>query len=195
MVNVSDRILMADDIGHHHVDAGSFHQFGLVLGCRANLAPDTPQSADDLLVAQAMQLPNREGIQVDTADIFFARSADYGESWDSIFAVGQNPTDIEEDELPKEFRVPLNDDNDAQIATGSTRDEVISGQALPRLAVDEKGNIGVIWYDTRRDPADHLLDVFGTISKDGGQTFSPNFRVTDVSFDADQVSSQPLAAV
>ena len=78
----------------------------------------------------------------------------------------------------------LNDDNDGQPATGSP-DDVISGQALPRLAVDAQGNIAVIWYDTRRDPANHLLDVFGTVSTDGGQTFSPNFRVTDQSFDAD----------
>ena len=62
---------------------------------------------------------------------------------------------------------------------------MISGQALPRLAVDAQGNIAVIWYDTRRDPANHLLDVFGTVSTDGGQTFSPNFRITDQSFDAD----------
>ena len=62
---------------------------------------------------------------------------------------------------------------------------MITGQACPRMAVDAQGNIAVIWYDTRRDPANHLLDVFGTVSTDGGQTFSPNFRITDQSFDAD----------
>ena len=67
-----------------------------------------------------------------------------------------------------------------------TPDEVISGQAMPRLTVDAQGNISLVWYDTRRDPANHLLDVFGTTSTDGGLTFSPNFRVTDQSFDADQ---------
>ncbi len=72
----------------------------------------------------------------------------------------------------------------ARSATGSP-DDVISGQALPRLSVDAQGDIAVIWYDTRRDPANHLLDVFGTVSTDGGQTFSPNFRLTDQSFDAD----------
>ena len=71
----------------------------------------------------------------------------------------------------------------ARAATGTT-DDVTGGQALPRLVIDAQGNIAVIWYDTRRDPADHLLDVFGTVSTDGGQTFSPNFRVTDQSFDA-----------
>ena len=63
--------------------------------------------------------------------------------------------------------------------------EIISGQAIPRLAVDAQGNIAVIWYDTRSDPSNHRLDVFGTVSTDGGQRFSPNFRLTDQSFDAD----------
>ena len=79
----------------------------------------------------------------------------------------------------------LNDDNDGQSATGLNPDDVITNQALPRLTVDAQGNVAVIWYDTRRDPKNHLLDVFGTVSTDGGLTFSPNFRITDQSFDAD----------
>ena len=75
----------------------------------------------------------------------------------------------------------LNDDNFGQSPTGAPGD-VIDGQAMPQLAVDAQGNIGVIWYDTRHDPADTLLDVYGTISNDGGQTFSTDFRITDQSF-------------
>ena len=116
------------------------------------------------------------GSQLDGADVFFARSTDYGETWERTFLVGLNATDI------------LNDDNGGESATDFREDVVIAGQALPRLTVDALGNIGVIWYDTRRDPADHLLDVFGTVSTDGGQNFSPNFRITDVSFDADEGS-------
>src|SRR5205085_11409508 len=78
----------------------------------------------------------------------------------------------------------LNDDNGGRQATGLP-DDVTGGQALPRLVTDAQGDVALIWYDTRRDPADHLLDVFGTVSSDGGRTFSPNFRVTDRSFDAD----------
>ena len=79
----------------------------------------------------------------------------------------------------------LNDDNDGQKVKGLA-DDVVSGQALVRLATDAAGNIALIWYDTRRDPANHRLDVFATVSTDGGATFSPNFRVSSVSFDADQ---------
>ena len=112
-------------------------------------------------------------IVTDPADIVFARSIDYGVTWQRTFLVGPSTTHI------------LNDDNDGQSATGLNPDDVITNQALPRLTVDAQGDVAVIWYDTRRDPKNHLLDVFGTVSTDGGLTFSPNFRITDQSFDAD----------
>ncbi len=113
----------------------------------------------------------------DPADIVFARSIDYGVTWQRTFWVGPSTTHI------------LNDDNDGQSVTGLNPDDVITNQALPRLTVDAQGTVAVIWYDTRRDPRNHLLDVFGTVSTDGGLTFSPNFRITDQSFDADAGTS------
>ena len=77
----------------------------------------------------------------------------------------------------------INDDNGGTSASG-LKDDVADSQAMPRLAIDAQGNVALIWYDTRRDPADHLLDVFGSVSIDGGLHFSRNFRVTDQSFDA-----------
>jgi hypothetical protein len=113
---------------------------------------------------------------IDAADVFFARSTDYGVTWTRSAMVGVHPAFV------------LNDDNNGQSASGQDPNEVISGQALAHLAVDAQGDIGVIWYDTRRDPAGRLVDVFGTVSTDGGLTFSPNFRVTDQSFDPNQGS-------
>ena len=55
----------------------------------------------------------------------------------------------------------------------------------PQMSVDAQGNIAVIWYDTRRDLSGHLLDVYGTISTDGGHTFSANNRITSTNFNAD----------
>src|SRR5262249_4354449 len=101
------------------------------------------------------------GELVDSSDVLFARSTDHGVTWRATSVAGPNSTRI------------LNDDNDGRKAIG-LGGEVISGQALARMAVDAQGNLALIWYDTRRDPADHLLDVFGTVSTDGGQTFSPN---------------------
>lgn len=121
---------------------------------------------------EPLPVTGSDGSLADDADVFFARSTDYGESWETTFSVGPNTTSV------------LNDDNGGRLADGAP-DDVVSGQALPRMTVDNQGNLGVIWYDTRRDPADHLLDVFGAVSTDGGETFSRNFRLSDVSIDAD----------
>jgi hypothetical protein len=124
-----------------------------------------PTHPQQVYAVDVMPVTDKLGERIDAADAFFAGSSNSADTW--------QPSKV------------LNDDNGGQSATGSSTEDVISGQAMPRLAVDGQGNIGVIWYDTRRDPADHLLDVYGTVSTDGGQTFSPNFRITDVSFDAD----------
>ena len=111
------------------------------------------------------------GNLVDPADVYFARSTDYGMTWQTSFKIGSIPAQV------------LNDDNGGQIATGQPG-QVTSGQALVQIATAPNGDIVAIWYDTRRDPANHLLDVYGTVSTDGGLTFSPNFRITTASFDA-----------
>lgn len=135
-----------------------------------------PARPGHVYAVENIQINDPSGNSIDGADVFFARSSDYGVTWERSALVGLHPAFI------------LNDDNDAQSATGQDPNEVINGQALAHLAVDAEGNVGIIWYDTRRDPNAHLLDVFGTVSTDGGLTFSPNFRVTDQSFDADQGS-------
>jgi flagellar hook capping protein FlgD len=56
-------------------------------------------------------------------------------------------------------------------------------QFFPWMAVNAAGDIIVMWYDTRNDPGNHRLDVYSTISQDGGITWSPNQRVTDASFE------------
>jgi hypothetical protein len=112
------------------------------------------------------------GIALDPGDVAFARSPDDGQTWQGTVQLGGQTARV------------LNDDNNGQTAQG-LRDDVVTGQALPRLAVDAQGDVALIWYDTRRDPANHNLDVFATVSSDGGQAFSPNFRLTDGSFDPD----------
>jgi hypothetical protein len=124
-----------------------------------------------LYVADGAEIDDPFANALDNGDVVFARSTDYGATWQTTFQVGTHAANV------------LNDDNDGQRATGRP-DDVTAGQALPRLVTDAQGDVALIWYDTRRDPAGHLLDVFGTVSSDGGQTFSPNFRVTDQSFDA-----------
>ena len=62
-------------------------------------------------------------------------------------------------------------------------------QVFPIATIDELGNIAVFWYDTRAGltnaGGNFLLDLFATVSRDGGATFSNDFRVNDVRFDPD----------
>jgi len=53
---------------------------------------------------------------------------------------------------------------------------------LPSVAVNKAGVVGVSWYDTRRIPLDQAgWDVRFCVSRDGGDTWQPSVRVTDVS--------------
>jgi len=63
-------------------------------------------------------------------------------------------------------------------------DQTTTDQWMPSVAVTYEGTIGVMFYDRRRDPENNLkIDVYMAVSRDGGQSFSPNFRITDVPFD------------
>jgi hypothetical protein len=135
-----------------------------------DLAAD-PTRPGTVYVVISVQVNGSNGNPLDPGDILFARSTDYGVTWQTTFQVGAYGD-----------AGVLNDDNGGNSSTGAAGD-VADGEALPRLVTDSQGEVAVIWYDTRRDPADTLLDVYGTVSRDGGHTFSPNFRVTDQSFD------------
>jgi hypothetical protein len=129
-----------------------------------------PKRPGTVYAAEANIITDGAGNILDSGDIVFARSTDYGVTWTTTFEVGGQRAKV------------LNDDNGGRRTTGLPSD-VVDGQAMPRLVTDAQGDVAVIWYDTRRDPGQQLLDVFGTVSTDGGRTFSPNFRITDQSFD------------
>lgn len=61
-------------------------------------------------------------------------------------------------------------------------DKTTNDQWLPFVAVAPNGALGVMWYDRRSDDRNLLIDVYMTVSTDGGSSFSRNFRITDVSF-------------
>jgi len=124
---------------------------------------------------------------VDSGEILFAVSNDYGQTWDPIFQVGKETTNLA-DLPPGEndaFLSVLNDDDNGNFTAfdsgAQLNNEVLDGQVFPSMAVDAQGALTVIWYDTRLDPTQQDLDVYGTVSTDGGKTFSPNFRITDTS--------------
>lgn len=130
-----------------------------------------PTRPGTVYVVEPVEKDDSLGRTLDYGEIDFARSTDYGATWQYSVQVGPNP--------PGQV---LNDDNGGQSSRGQQND-VAAAQVMARLAVDSRGDVGVIWYDTRRDPAGHDLDVYGTVSTDGGQTFSPNFRISSETFD------------
>lgn len=70
----------------------------------------------------------------------------------------------------KTFSTPLklNDDNTK------------TAQFLPSIAIAPDGTIAAKWWDRRNDPVNNsLTDVYMAISRDGGQSFGKNFRITN----------------
>jgi len=68
-----------------------------------------------------------------------------------------------------EAEVLVNDD-------GTTRD-----QFFPSLSVGAGNIVSVAWYDRRLDPSNLNLDYYQRFSFDGGTTWEPSVRVSDVS--------------
>lgn len=87
-------------------------------------------------------------------DVFLKRSADNGRTWDRP--------------------IRLNDDR-----RGDGRN-----QYLPSVAVAPDGRVDAIFYDRRNNPQNIRNDVYYTFSRDGGQSFFPNLKLTSASSDS-----------
>ncbi len=61
-------------------------------------------------------------------------------------------------------------------------DTTTHDQWLPFVTVASNGTVGVMWYDRRSDEQNLLIDVYMSVSTDGGSSFGRNFRITDVAF-------------
>ena len=72
---------------------------------------------------------------LDDGDVIFSRSTDYGATWQTTFQIDGKTSHV------------VNDDNDG-VSPDNRPDDVAGGQVLPRLVVDELGNVDLIWYDT-----------------------------------------------
>jgi hypothetical protein len=89
------------------------------------------------------------------SDIAFSRSTDGGQTWTPAARLGNDPI-------------------------GSGID-----QFQPIISIRSDGLLGVTWYDRRYDPAGFLYDLVYTQSSDGGLSWSPDRRVSDVSSNPD----------
>jgi hypothetical protein len=127
----------------------------LATGSLAPYIVTDPVRPGNIYVITSNQPPTAGGVR-DYADVVFARTTDFGGHWD-YRTISHGPL-------------------------GSL-------QVFPMATVDENGNLAVMWYDTRRRllnaSGNWLLDVFATVSRDGGLTFTDDFRVNDAPFDPD----------
>lgn len=60
-------------------------------------------------------------------------------------------------------------------------------QFFPSLAVNETGTVVMTWYDRREDTANVNTKYYMTYSKDGGQTFEPDFPVSAMASDFSRI--------
>ncbi len=74
-------------------------------------------------------------------------------------------------------------------------DQTHTDQFMPAVAVAPDGTVGVFFYDRRLDRNNLKIDVFFGRSRDGGQTFEPNIRVTDLSFDVPPTFGQRTSSM
>lgn len=88
-------------------------------------------------------------------NIEFSKSSDGGATWSTPYFI-----------------------NDDFTGSGAIHD-----QFHPWIICNEEGTLVGIWYDQRNDPNHYLFDVYAAYSFDGGDSWTTNHRITDVSID------------
>lgn len=112
---------------------------------------------------------------VQNSTILISWSADHGETWTSP--------------VPIDSSSAINSHENAAIRRAPR-------QAVPMVAVNRDGIVGVAWFDGRNAPANSGYDVYFTASLDGAATFLPATRVSSsTSIPAQGLNTAPSAEV
>lgn len=100
----------------------------------------------------------RNPLTADITDINLVRSTDFGISWSAPIRVNDDATTTD--------------------------------QWNPAISVDSKtGKVFISWFDSREDPANNIMTkVYGTVSTDGGETFSSNTAVSNAPFNPNNMA-------
>jgi hypothetical protein len=73
-------------------------------------------------------------------------------------------------------------DNDGATWSSPLRvntDAGTNSQFFPKIALDQtSGNIAVVWYDCRNSPANNRVELWGTVSTNGGVSFVPEVKIS-----------------
>ncbi len=136
------------------------------------IAATDPLRPGYVYVAEPQSVVDRSGKMVDDSDIIFSKSTDYGKTWRRSFTVGSTKAQI------------LNDDNEATSAIGS-RDDVASSQVMVTMATNARGWIAISGMTLVVILVIIRWMCLPRLAKTEAKTFSPNFRITNQSFDAD----------
>jgi hypothetical protein len=54
-----------------------------------------------------------------------------------------------------------------------------NSQFFSKIAIDPTtGNVGVVWYDARNSATNNRVELWGSVSSDGGASFAPNVKIS-----------------
>ena len=65
-----------------------------------------------------------------------------------------------------------------------------SDQFMPNIAVGGDGTVGIVYYERQNDPNNLEIEVFHTVSRDGGATLDSVQRLSDGSFSVPPINGQ-----
>ena len=97
-----------------------------------------------------------------------------------VWADQPGPLDSDADVL-----LSYSDDGESWSPPAVVHDVERGDQMMPWLDVDSSGGIHLAWYDRRHDDDNRLLDVYYRHGAPCGETWYPDFRITETSFDGD----------
>jgi hypothetical protein len=159
--------------------------------------------------AQVIQTTNVGGFDYIPAQSGRSIDDEAGLAWDRsngphrgrLYFIYVSEEPQESNDMDIQFR--YSDDNGASWSASKrlNDDTGTNSQFNPKIAIDlTTGNIAVAWYDARNDlgnrqhgdtngvPNDDIM-IYSTISTDGGQTFSPNQRLSAAASNDDRAAS------
>jgi hypothetical protein len=160
--------------------------------------------------AQTLQTTNVGGFDYIPAQSGRSIDAEAGLAWDRtgglhngrlyFIYVSEEPAESDNTDIQLRF----SDDNGATWSAPRriNDDTGTSSQFNPRIALDgSTGNFAIAWYDTRNDHADHQRGdtngrpnddtiLYYTLSRDGGNTFRRNSRISAGPSNDDNAQSQ-----
>ena len=134
-----------------------------------------PQNGNLYVVYAAARPDAPDGESEAPQEIYFTASEDAGETW-------SQPIQITDDPSADAENCPEGSQDPRCLPTAAN----LSDSFEPEIDVAPNGRIDVAWYDFRNDrfSGDRYWDVYYTHSRDAGDSWLPDTRVTKTSVDA-----------